>query len=181
MKKEIYLSFIIYFLCFNILGCGYTTRALISQNFKTIYINHFVNKIDITKETDAATKYKLYRPNLENEITQLVINRYLIDGNLRPQKNEWADLELKGQLIEFRRDPLRYLDNDEVEEYRISIAVNIELWDKKQNQIIWKENNFRGEATYFTVGPSAKPESTAIEEAIQDLARRIVERTVEQW
>ena len=83
--------------------------------------------------------------------------------------------------MEFRQDPLRYTDNDEVEEYRINLVVNISLWDKKENKLIWGENNFTGDTTYFTRGSLAKSEDTAINDAIKDLSRRIVERTVEQW
>lgn len=165
----------------GLLGCGYTTRSMISDKFRTIYVVPFVNKIDITKETDVANKYKIYKPMLETDVTKSVINKFLLDGNLRPAKEGSADLVLKGELVEFRRDPLRYTDSDEVEEYRLNLVVNISLWDNRENKLVWEENNFTGDATYFTRGPTAKSEDTAINDAMNDLARRIVERTVEQW
>lgn len=162
-------------------GCGYTTRSMIAAQFRTIYIGPFINKIDITRETDTANKYKIYRPMLETEITQSVISKFLTDGNLKPIEGGSADLELKGELVEFRRDPIRYTDNDEVEEYRINLIVNIGLWDKKEDKLLWQENNFTGETTYFTLGAAAKSETAAVKDAISDLSRRIVERAVEQW
>lgn len=162
-------------------GCGYTTRSMISDKFKTIYITPFVNKIDITYDTDAASKYKIYKPGLETDITRAVVNKYLFDGNLRPIKLESADLILKGELTEFRRDPLRYTDSDEVEEYRLNLVVNLELWNTEENKLVWEEKGFTGDTTYFTSGINAKSEATAINDALSDLARRIVERTVEQW
>ena len=163
-------------------GCGYTTRSMISSKFKTIYITPFMNKIDITKETDTAAKYKIYKPLLETDITQAVTNRFLLDGNLKPAKKETADLVLKGELIEFRRDALRYTqDTDEVEEYRVSLITNISLWDNREDKLIWEENNFVGDTTYFTTGPLRKSDNTAATDAVSDLARRIVERAVEQW
>jgi hypothetical protein len=168
-------------------GCGYTTRSMISTKFKTIYVVPFVNKIDITKETEAASKYKIYRPMLETDVTKAVINKYLFDGNLRPTKEEIADLVLKGELVEFRKDPLRYNDdNEEVSEYRMNILVNISLWDNKENKLVWEEKNFTGDFTYFTISSAMqnvtkKSDEQAVPDAINDLARRIVERTVEQW
>lgn len=163
-------------------GCGYTTRSMISNEFKTIYITPFVNKIDITQEADTGNKYKLYRPHLETTVTRVVIDKYLFDGNLRPTDLTSADLALKAELIEFRRDPLRYDDNDEVEEYRVSVRVRMSLWNNRKNETAWEEDNFGGEATYFTAGHTgAKSEEAAVNEAIADLARRIVERTVEEW
>ncbi len=182
--KQILLLLAICYMPYAIWGCGYTTRSMISNKFHTIYITPFVNKIDITKETDTGYKYRIYRPMLETDITKKVTNKYLFDGNLRPVKTETADLILKGELVEFRRDPLRYTNNDEVEEYRINILVNLSLWDKKENKLVWQENNFTGDYTYFTsftTSGTPKSEDVAVNEALDDLARRIVERTVEQW
>jgi len=162
-------------------ACGYTTRSMIRDKFRTIHIKPFVNKIDITRETDTATRYKVYKPMLETDITKSVINKFLFDGNVRPVAEDSADLILKGELVEFRRDPLRYTDNDDVEEYRINLVVNLSLWDKKENKLVWEEKNFTGDATYFVSGSQAKSEDVAINDAISDLSRRIVERVVEQW
>lgn len=183
-KKNILLGIACYLLLVALGGCGYTARSMISNKFKTIYIVPFVNKIDITKEAYTASKYKLYKPTLETDITKSVTNRFLFDGNLRPVKEGSADLILRGELIEFRRDPLRYTDNDEVEEYRINLVVNISLWDKKEDKLVWEENGFTGDSTYFTsftTAGVAKSDDAAVNDAITDLARRIVERTVEQW
>ncbi len=182
LKKSILLV-TSYSLLVTIIGCGYTTRSMIANKFKTIYITPFVNKIDITRETDAGYKYRIYRPMLETDITKKVTNKYLFDGNLRPVKTESADLILKGELVEFRRDPLRYTDNNEIEEYRINIVVNLSMWDKKENRLVWEENGFTGDTTYFTLTTNSqyKSEDVAVNDALDDLARRIVERTVEQW
>lgn len=183
IKKSFWLAIVLLgYWIIGLLGCGYTTRATLALvNYRTIYITPFANKVDITRETDVATKYKLYKPLLETDITRTVINKFLLDGNLRPIKKESADLTLKGELIEFIREPLRYSDNEEVEEYRIKLVVNLTLWDNKENKLMWEENNFAGITEYFTTGASAKPEATAINEAITDLAKRIVERAVEEW
>ena len=164
-------------------GCGYTTRSMISNEFRTIYVVPFMNKIDITQETDVASKYRIYRPMLESDITKYVTNKFLSDGNLKPVKEESADLILKGEVIEFRKDPLRYNDSDEVTEYRINLVVNINLWNRKEDKLAWEEKQFTGDTTYFalTTNPQYKSEASAISDALDDLARRIVERTVEQW
>jgi hypothetical protein len=174
----------IFLFCLSILvmaGCGYTTRSLISGKYKTINIAPFVNKIELTRESDSNSKYKVYRPMLETEVTRGVINKFLSDGNVKPVVEDMADLVLKGELVEFRRDPLRYTSNDDVEEYRINIVVNLRLWDKKNNKLSWEENNFTGSATYFVTGAQAKSEEATVQDAIKDLSRRIVERVVEQW
>lgn len=168
-------------------GCGYTTRSMISDKYRTIYVTPFINKVDITSDADAERKYKLYRPMVETDVTKAVVNKYLWDGNLKPVTEQAADLVLKGELIEYRKDPLRYSnDNNEVDEYRLNIVVNLKMWDVKEDKQIWEENGFTGDYHYFPTsstmtGVTKKTDAQALPEAIDDLARRIVERTVEQW
>jgi outer membrane lipopolysaccharide assembly protein LptE/RlpB len=191
MKKRINLLVCLAATCFLLAtlltGCGYTTRSMLYGKFNTIYVTPFLNKVDITQESFSANKYRIYRPMLETDITKKVINRYLFDGNLKPAKQAEADLVLKGELVEYRKDPLSYTnDTEDITEYRINIYVNLSLWDAKENKLLWQENNFNGNYAYFTAentnNASVKvPEATAVNNAIEDLARRIVERTVEQW
>jgi hypothetical protein len=162
-------------------GCGYTARSSIRASYQTIYITPFVNKIDVSQETYVSNSYRLYRPGLETDISKAVVDKYLFDGNLRPSAMESAGLVLAGELVEFRRDPIRYTDNDDVEEYRINIVVNLKLTDRVTGEVKWEENRFTGDTTYFTAGSQAKTETTAVQDALTDLARRIVERTVEEW
>jgi len=178
MKK--YLYFIVIgaiLLC----GCGYTTRSSIVVSDPTIYVANFVNKIDIAKETSDANVYYGYRPSMERDITTEIINRFIFDGNYQITDMKKAHFLLKGELINFRREPLRYGTDDNVVEYRLHVSCNIGLYDQKKNKLVWEENNFAGEGTYRTTGEYTKSESTALQEAIEDLARRIVERTVEDW
>jgi hypothetical protein len=159
-------------------GCGYTTRSMIASKYHTVYVPPFTSSIDITREVDVGNRYKIYRPGLETEITKSLTNKFLFDGNVKPGGMETSDLELKGELVEFRRDPLRYRANDDVDEYRLNLVVNISLWDKKENKLLWEEKNFTGDTTYF---PAQKSEDAAIKDALSDLARRIVARVVEEW
>ena len=184
-EKAIIFSLLLTSCSLLLCACGYTTRSAISNKFRTIYVEPFINKVDITKETDVERRYKVYRPSLETDVSRAVNNKYLFDGNLKPAKKESADLVLKGELVEFSRDPLRYNDNNDVEEYRVNVKVNLGLWDNKENRLIWEESSFTGFADFFTsfypVASDRKDESVAVNEATDDLARRIVERTVEEW
>jgi len=181
IKLFFYFTVINLVLALGLSGCGYTTHSLIASKYKTIYITPFVNKVDVASEANIANQYRIYKPMIESGITQYVTNQYLSDGNIRPVKYGQADLILKGEVVEFRKDPLRYDSANEVSEYRINLVVNISLWDSDENKLIWQENNFTGDTTYFALGPESKTEDAAVVDALKDLSRRIVERTVEQW
>ena len=162
-------------------GCGYITGSLLPAHLKTIYIDNFRNKIDIGKEVTEGVRYTLYRPGIENDLTRAVEDRFIFDGNLDITSKENADLILTGELISYRQDPLRYDADDNVEEYRIVITVNMVARETAIDEVMWEEASFSGDATYMTTGRFATSEDTAREEAIENLARRIVERTVELW
>jgi hypothetical protein len=144
-------------------------------------VDNFKNGINVSAEQSNARMYMGYRPGMENELTRAVIDKFLFDGNLSVGPAQNADLILRGELIDYKRDALRYDANNNIEEYRIKLIINIELEDVKAGKIAWREKGFSGETTYRTGGTYVKSESVAIQDAIQDLARRVVERTVEAW
>lgn len=166
---------------FFIAGCGYTTKSLLPSNLKTIYVDNLVNKIRVTDESSDARMYRGYRPGMELEATRTIRDKYLSDGNLKIADPETADLILTGSLVDFRNEALRYDRNNDIEEYRVRLVVNLEMKNAKDGKVRWTENNFAGESLYRTTGTLAKSETTAIKEAADDLARRVVERTIEEW
>ena len=157
-------------------GCGYTTGSLLPSEYRTIAVEPFKNDVAYVNDTNRAS----YIPLLETKVRSAIIDRYVFDGHLRINEGDKADLVLKGSLKSFDRDELRLTDNQDVQEYRIRITVGITLSDGS-GEILWQEPSFAGEATYFTSGPQAKSESDALQDALTDLSRRIVERTIENW
>ncbi len=158
-------------------GCGYTTGSLLPSNYRSINITSFKNKIGYLNE---GTR-ELYIPLLENKVHDSVVQRFQNDGHLKVERNGQTDLVLKGELTKFEREELRVNNDQNVTEYRLRITVNIALVDPSTDKEIWKEDSFAGEATYYLSGPQSKSESAALEDAMTDLSRRIVERTLENW
>jgi len=161
-------------------GCGYTTKTILPDNIKTIHVETFKNNIDITKEVDAKDKYEVYRPNLEVDLRDVIVNRIFLDGNLKMAGKDSADAVLEGEIVQYRKDPLRY-QNEVVQEYRISIMCDVKLVNQKDLKILFEENNITGDTTYFTTGTLQKTETSALNDAMSDLARRIVNKIVENW
>ncbi len=179
----LYAKFFIFnFLFFIFSGCGYTTRSSIYPAGTTIAIKPFVNKINISDETSENRRLISYFPLLETKVTNAVVDRFLLDGNLKVGRLENSDLILEGEVARYQRDALQYADNNEdVTEYRVTLFANLTLRNAKTQEVVWQENNFAGDATYYTRGPLVKSETSAVEAAISDLSRRIVERVVESW
>ncbi len=175
IKNKILLLSTLYFLLSTLIGCGYTTRSLLPPHIKSIHVPPFENKIDFIAE------HQLYYAGLEIKITKAIRERFSYDGGLRLSNKEDSDATLKGELIRYYRQSLRYTELDEVKEYRLSVVVNLTFIDNKENKVLWKINNLIGDSTYHATGPLAKSEGEALGEAISDLARRVVRRTIEIW
>src|SRR3989338_2862570 len=143
-------------------GCGYTTRPGLASHLKTIYVKPFVNKIDLTQLATNQQQFPIYRHGMEVDLTNAVINRYQFTGLLRPARAEKADCRLEGELLEFRRDALRYDASQQVEEWRLNIVVNLKFIDQTTNTVLWGEQGVTGDTTYFALGGN-------------------VERSVESW
>ena len=162
-------------------GCGYTTRPGLASNLRTIYVKPFVNKIDVTQLTTGDERFPIYRHRMEADLTNAIIDRFQFTGLLRPAGAERADTRLEGELIAFRRDALRYDANQQVEEWRLNVVVNLRMFDQTKQTLMWEEESFTGDTTYFAVGAKVESEAKALDRAITDLAKRIVERAVENW
>lgn len=156
-------------------ACGYSTKSSLPASIRAIAVLSFENKIDFQ-----AGKANVYLPLLEVKAHDAVVKQFLFNGSLRVVKEEDADLVLKGELISYERSVLRYTDSDDVQEYRVQIAMNLTMTDP-EGKVLWQENGFAGEGSYFLSGPAAGSEATAVQDAVNDLAKRVVERTVEDW
>jgi hypothetical protein len=174
-------KFLIIILPFILFGCGYTVRSNFPPDIKTIHIETFANKIPITEESYDRYSYRTYRPLLEVDITNAVINRFIYYGSLKVVKEKDADLLLTGELKDFIRQPLRTTSAGNVEEFRLNLVVDITLKNTRKNEVMWIEEGLIGDTTYFASGTLAKSEAQAVDDAIKDLARRIADRVVEGW
>ena len=162
-------------------GCGYTTRPGLPSNIRTVYSKPFANKIDVTLLSTSDGRFPVYRHRMEVDITNAVITRFQFTGLLRPTNLQHADLRLEGEVVDFRRDALRYNTNQQVEEWRLNLVVNLRCYNQATQELAWEENRFTGDTTYFATGANSESETAALDRAVTDLARRIVERTVENW
>lgn len=174
MKNKIFAWVALSFLS---LSCGYSARSLLPAHLRTIYVEPFKNNTLYTEEE----RRDVYIPLLEVRARNAIIDRFLFDGSLKTADPALADLVLTGELKGYERNVLRIDEDENVQEYRIHIIIGMTLKDTKKNLVRWEEPEFVGETTYFVTGPHAKTEAAAIEDALKDLGRRVVERTIEDW
>jgi len=161
---------------FLLSGCGYTLKNIKESPYKTVFIPAFYNKIAIQEDS---SDYKLYYRGLEIELEDILKERFRYDGNVLPVSSaENADIIIKGTIVDYNKDALRYASNEDIDEYRISIKAEVELL--KKGERIWKEQ-ISGESTYLITGANAKSETEAVRDALKDLSRNIIDRVLGDW
>jgi len=161
-----------------LVGCGYTTRGFVYQEDR-IYIRPVINKISITQEDRVYSSYTSYPILLEKRLTNVLVNKFNIDGHLKVAGEDLDALILECEVRDYKKEALRYADNDAVTEQRLRLTVHMILRDKDNNII--KEREIIGETSYFLSGSLMKSEASAQADLVDDTARRILEAVVEDW
>lgn len=179
MKKRM-LKFFSLWLVVVMSGCGYTMKSGLPENLKRIHVAPVKNGVDLSSEISDKTPFRVYRPGLEVELTNAMINRFIFDGQLKVTDPEKADAVVEATLVDYRRDALRYNEGDEIQEYRLSISLDVVVTQKLDQKILWHDR-VTGDTTFFLSGPRSFSEDEAAAKAVEDTARRIVEKTIETW
>lgn len=156
-------------------GCGYTNGVILPNGIKTIAVPTFKNELPMD------TTYT-YEAGLEIDVTNDIIDRLNYDGNLKlVSEDKNPDAILEGSIVSYDQDSVRYEDRRSIKEYRMFIGVDISLIDNRSGQVIWTEKGFTGKTEYFRTGTDAISERTASEKVRKDLAKKVVDRIVEDW
>lgn len=162
-------------------GCGYTHETLLPAHVKSVHVARVVNEIDIASEVTSESVFKVYRPGLEVELRNALIERFVFDGHLKIRDMEEADAVLQVRLKDFRRDPLRYNDDESVQEFRVTVVAICDFVDLANEKTLWQTSGISGDSSYFLSGPHARSEDEAVGDALEDLARHAVEDILEAW
>ena len=162
-------------------GCGYTQKSLLSEKIKNIYVSPIKNAIDLSGEVNDKKPFRVYRPGIEVDLTNAVINRFIFDGNLKVSSPEKADATVEAKLVDYRRDVLRYSSGDDIQEYRLSITLDVAVYEARTHKVLWHETGLTGDTSFFLSGSRAISEDAAAQKAVDDVARRVVDKTIEVW
>ena len=174
------IKLIVLFSVLGLSGCGYTTKSNLPESLKRISIAPVKNGVDLSSEVSDKTPFRVYRPGLEVELTNAIINRFIFDGQLKVVDAEKSDATVEATLVDYRRDTLRYNEGDEVQEYRLSVAMDVVVLQKVDKKVLWHDR-ITGDTTFFLSGARSISEDEAAAKAVEDAARRVVERTIEYW
>ena len=160
---------IVAFLCSS---CGYHLSGYGSSlppNIRSISIPVFKNSSS--------------EPNIQRDVTDAVRRAFTSDGRLKVADAKKADLLIRGTLTDYQLRAVAFNSVDSAEEYIVRIGVQITAYNRIKKKIIFEQKfttqwNYR--ATSNVVG-SQLEKFSALREAYDDLADRLVSITIEQF
>jgi outer membrane lipopolysaccharide assembly protein LptE/RlpB len=153
-------------------GCGYHLvgyGSSLPAHIKTIAIPTFKN---------SSTE-----PNIHRDATESIRRAFISDSRLKLIDARRADLIIKGTLINYQLQPVSFSAQDTVDEYIIRLGVQIEAYDRIKKKILFKQE-FNTQWDYrvtSSVIDSELAKNTALIEAYNDLADRLVSIIIEQF
>ncbi|MEZ5065315.1 MAG: LptE family protein [bacterium] len=153
-------------------GCGpYSfSGSTLPGHIKTVGIPLFENRTD--------------RGDLPTKLAELLVEGFLDDNKLRVQPAEGADSVIEGAIVEYQRVPYTFDASEQVETYRIEIALEVRFVDVKKNAVIWEEQRLAQWDTYNFAGvggQAPETEEQGIDRVLAKLANDILNRTVQGW
>jgi hypothetical protein len=152
-------------------GCiyGFGGGTGFPPNIKTVAVIPFDN---LTPE-----------PTLTNEVNRAV--RDAVQGRLglRPAGEEQADAIVKGSIQRYEPDiPVAFTGSGDQQTQRVQvnrrklqIIINVQIFDQKNNKILWERNGLMVEGDYTST------EAEGRKKAIERLITEIVDGAQSQW
>ena len=128
---------------------------------------------------NATTEY-----NLEQAVTQAVIDRFVLDNHLKVVDERSANSLLRGKLTQYRNSVFGFSAAVQAQEYRVTLEVAVSFKDRVKNRELWHDDHILKTVNYFVVdvpGQKARTELDARKEVLEKIADEILSRTVEGW
>jgi hypothetical protein len=147
------------------IGCFYSFKGSLPGHLKRIAIPLF----------DDRTAY----PNIREDITNLVVDKFIEDNSLKVTDMADADLVLTGTVISITQRAAVLKPGETVEDYNIYVNVKVICDDITRNKKLWEKTIQQ----YGTMAASGQQEEReqAVRDALEAIAEDIVNNTIGYW
>ena len=148
-------------------GCGYSTEPLHRTDVRTVAVNIFANK-DFRREIEF---------DLARALTKTIETRTPYKVIHDPKR---ADTEIRGEILAFHAPVLtENVRTDSPMEVEVAIMAWFEWKDLRTGEILARAEEVNGSGAYAVA--IGETQSSATSDAIQELARHIVEFMEKKW
>jgi hypothetical protein len=121
-------------------------------------------------------------PGIEQEITIGLTEEFVEDGRLKLGTTSTADARLDARLTQYDNKVNNYSASQQPLDYILVVSLDVQLRDMVKNRELWSDDRLTATAVYVPGGTSGlTTEREARQQVIQEIARDVVTRTLEQW
>lgn len=153
----------------SLFSCGpYTFNPNLPGHIKSVAIPIFKNP-------------RTFKYGIERKITTALVDAFVRDGTLDVANEDEADAKLAGEIISYKKEALSYDVSESVKEYNLVVVVSVSFIDLTTGQVLYQDPNVYQAVSYYAVGPKSETEDEALERLAEELARKIVNRTLQGW
>lgn len=165
MKLEIFFVAGLAFLA----GCGVysANTGRVDESLKHVAVRYLEN---MTPE-----------PNIGQDLSDAIILAIQIDNTLKIVDEGSADSILSGKVVRYNLKEVAAKQNLTVNEYQVQIAVVLDLESRSTGEKIFSQKRFTGTGNYILDDPGGTSETTARQEAAEEIVRDILALVVEGW
>jgi len=122
-------------------------------------------------------------PNIQRDATVAIRRAFISDSRLSVTGTSKADLLMRGTLTNYQLRGVSFSSEDSAEEYIVRLGIQVEAYDRIKKKIVFSQK-FTTQWDYRSTSSVVDSESekhTALKEAYDDLADRLVSITIEQF
>lgn len=123
-------------------------------------------------------------PNLEQEVTEAIVNRFVQNNKLRVVSESDADLVLTGAVVKYTNSVFGFNAREQAQEYQVAVSVQLTARDRVKNREMWRDDNLVRTTNYYVVttpGQAEQDQFSARKDAIAKIADAVLNKTVEGW
>lgn len=128
---------------------------------------------------------KGYRPGLESMLTESVIQEFALrsGGRVVAVEDDSVDLLVNGTVTSFTTSPVSYSASDKIKEYRVQLAVTVDLRERSSHRILRQASMVESQdyPVETDVALQLNREKAAIREICRKLAQRIFVKSWEDF
>ncbi len=122
--------------------------------------------------------------NIQQTVTDQIRLGFIKENILQLVEGNNSHSELTGVILSVTDKPLVYTTDSEVgesvTEYRITVSVEAEWYDKIEEKSVFKER-FSGYSEYDPTGATDRTRDIALQEAIDNITEDIINRILADW
>lgn len=117
---------------------------------------------------------------IKETLTNAIIAAYTRDNTLKIADRRNADSILSGTLLQVVERAGVYTETDQVQEIRVHLVVDLKYEDVKKHKTLW-EGRLNQFGSYAPTSATSNDRQSAIAEAIDKIAREVINKTVSGW